>query len=437
MLAFDDRSSVSGLFSHERRSGGSTVPEAGSVIGGSYNVIGVLGSGAMGVVLLANDETLERNVAIKFLHCGLLTTTFRALFLDEARAMARVRHPNVVQVHAFGEYGEAPYMVMEFVEGRPLDEWLAERRSPLELDLGLRILEDVCSGVAAIHACNTVHRDIKPSNILLDREQRARVADLGLAVLHRQDDPARAQLVGTPAYMAPELAFSRQWDSTLPFRADVYSVACVAYELFTGAPPFDGSGTMGVLLQHATMAVVAPSQLRPDLPVGLDRALLRALAKDPRERTPSIEAFRNDLLAADRGSLDPERILVAEDNDESREVLKLTLSKAFPTAEIECVADGLAALEAFERKPPSVAILDLRMPGLDGLHLTKRLRERRASAAMPIIVLTASGGPSEWRQLAALGADRLLVKPVVVEDVVALIRRALRERSLSVLQVLA
>jgi DNA-binding response OmpR family regulator len=112
------------------------------------------------------------------------------------------------------------------------------------------------------------------------------------------------------------------------------------------------------------------------------------------------------------------------------------LAQEFPDAEIECVSDGAMALEAFDRQPPSVTILDLHMPGIDGMDLTKHLRQRCSSAAMPIIVLTASGGPNEWRMLAALGADRLLVKPVVADDVVALVRRALQERSSSLPQVM-
>jgi serine/threonine protein kinase len=388
----------------------------------------------MGVVLLAHDETLDRRVAIKFTRPGLLSARFRERFLAEARSMARVSHPNVLQVHAYGEHGDAPYFVMEFVEGRTLEQWLVETGSPPTIDVALSILDDVCRGVSAIHAQDTVHHDIKPSNILLDDELRPRVADLGLAVLYRLEQPAKYELIGTPAYMAPEIAFSTDHDPALRFRADVYSLACVAYQLFTGRPPFDAATNIGILLQHATRPVPPPSSLRLDLPVELDNAVLRALEKDPVARTPTVEGFRRDLMAARGESLDPARILVAEDEDDSREALRLILALEFPNAEIVCVRDGLAALEAFDRNPPSVAILDLRMPGIDGMELTKLLRERGSSATMPIIILTASGGPAEWRRLAALGADRLLVKPVVFGDVVAVVRRALSERSSGGLQ---
>jgi eukaryotic-like serine/threonine-protein kinase len=415
--------------SEERLIDESVGPAPGTLIGGAYRIIGSLGAGSMGVVLLAHDETLDRRVAIKFTRLSLLSARFRERFLSEARAMARVSHPNVLQVHAYGQHGDAPYFVMEFVEGRTLDQWLKQRPSPPTIDVALRILDDVCRGVSAIHAQDTVHHDIKPSNILLDDELRPRVADLGLAVLYRREQPARQEIIGTPAYMAPEIAFSKEPHSALRFRADVYSLACVAYQLFTGTPPFTAATNIGILLEHASRPVPPPSGLRPDLPAELERAVLRALEKDPLLRTSTVEEFRRDLIASRGDRLDPARILVAEDEDESREALRLILALEFPNAQIECVQDGLAALEACDRSAPSVAILDLRMPGIDGMELTKLLRERGSCATMPIIILTASGGPAEWRRLAALGADRLLVKPVVFDDVVAVVRRALGERS--------
>ncbi|HEV3191031.1 MAG TPA: serine/threonine-protein kinase, partial [Polyangiaceae bacterium] len=376
------------------------VPVAGTVIDRSYRILRLLGQGAMGAVFLARDETLDRQVAIKFTHPNRLTESSRKRFLDEARAMARVNHPNVVQVYAFGESEDRPYFVMEFVEGQTLEQWLNDHTAPADVDVALGILDAMCLGVAAIHAENTVHHDIKPSNILLDDQRRPRVADLGLAALRQLEPSNQSEAVGTPVYMAPEIAFSSHADPLLRSRADVYSLACVAYQLLTGRPPFEGTTNVNVLLQHASMPVPLPSSLRPGLPEELDRALLHALEKDPAARTPSVEAFRRDLASARRGSLEPKRILIAEDHEDSREALKLSLAHGFPNAEIECVSNGTSALEAFDRTPPSVTILDLRMPGIDGLDLTKLLRERRSSANMPIIVLTASGGPQEWRMLA-------------------------------------
>jgi len=401
-------------------------PEPGSLVGGCYRILRTLGSGAMGTVLLAQDEVLDRRVAIKFVRPNNLDASAGKQFLDEARAMARVCHPNVVQVYACGEHEESPYFVMEFVEGRTLGRWLEVRSAPAELDVALQILNDLCLGVAAIHAQETVHYDIKPSNILLDSALRPRVADLGLAVMYRYGQRGNRGVIGTPAYMAPEIAFSKVEDTVMRSRVDVYSLACVAYELLTGRLPFDGQTNVAILLQHAADQVAPPSAVRADLPHAFDGALLRALRKDPCARTPSIEAFRRDLAAARLESRDPTRLLVADDDDGSREGLRRLFAQEFPNADIACVPDGLAALEAFERHRPSVAILDLCMPGLDGLALTQRFREKVSSAAMPIIILTGSGGPDEWTRLAALGADRFLVKPVITADLVDLIRRVIR-----------
>jgi eukaryotic-like serine/threonine-protein kinase len=403
-----------------------------------YCVLAPLGSGAMGEVVLAEDTVLSRRVAIKFVHPWLLDDRFRERFTAEARAMARVSHPNVLQIYAFSEHEGAPYFVMEFVDGRSLADWLDESDAPKDVDLAIDILTQICLGVAAIHAANTVHRDLKPSNILLDDHLRPRIADLGLAMLCKQERTAgpggATEVAGTPDYMAPETAFPDGVDPALRPRADIYSLGCIAYELLTGRPPFvvDGSmadGPMAMMLQHAVTPVPPLSTLRAGLPPELEAAVLRALNKNPSERTPTAEAFRRDLVAARRGDQEPVRILVAEDDEGFRGALGIMLATEFPDAEVECVEDGLEALAAFDRKRPSVAILDLAMPGLDGIELTGLIRARDPAAAIPIIILTASGGPGEWKRLAALGADRFLVKPVVLDDVVAMVRRSLHERS--------
>jgi serine/threonine-protein kinase len=237
--------------------------------------------------------------------------------------------------------------------------------------------------------------------------------------------------------MAPEVAFSERIDAELRARADVYSLGCLAYQLLTGRLPFEGNANIAVLLQHATTPPVPPRSLRADLPHELDRTVLQALAKDPRQRTSSVKAFQRDIALARLGEREPGRILVAEDDDDFRRALTLFLNLQFPNAEIECVRDGAGALEAVDRRPPSVAIVDLRMPVIDGLELTRRLRARRAAAETPIIVMTACGGTEEWKLLSELGADRFLVKPLVLDDLAALMRRVISERKSASRRVLA
>jgi serine/threonine-protein kinase len=343
--------------------------------------------------------------------------------------MALVSHPNVLTIHAFGEHQGTPFMVMELVEGQTLDRWLASQTPYPDLDLSLRILNQVCLGVSAIHAAGTLHRDLKPSNILLDHQLRARVSDLGLAVQFR-DGALIKEVVGTPGYIAPEIQFdAAPGGGGASPQSDLYSLACLAFELLTGEPPFSASDDLALAVMHARQPAPRPSSVRSDLPRAFDGVLERALAKDPRERTQSVELFRRSLLEARNDSLEPVRILVAEDDPDFRDLLELVLHSEFPGADVECVADGRSAVQAFERKPASVLVLDLQMPEIDGIGVTALVRGRPEARQVPIIVLTASGGSREWQLLSSLGADRLLVKPVNLDDLVATIRRAARERS--------
>ncbi len=407
------------------------MPVQGDVIGGMYRVEGELGSGAMGVVLLAVDVRLNRKVAIKLIQSSLFAKHFHDRFLQEARAMAEVTHPHVLVIHAFGEHNRVPYFVTEFVAGTTLDRVIAECRHAMDVDLALRILDEICLGVTALHAAGIVHRDIKPANILLDAEHRVRVGDLGLAQKY-VTAKAIKELVGTLGYIAPELMLETGARVAASPSSDLYSLACVAYELLTGQPPFDSNTDDGLIHLHSTANVVRPSFVRRDLPHALDAVLLRALAKSPAIRTPSVEQFRLELQAARAKGVEPTRILVAEDEDDFRELLEIKLRAEFPDAEVETVSDGQAALAAFDRRPASVVILDLQMPLLDGIATTVLLRARPASASVPIVVLTASGGPTEWKLLASLGADRFLVKPVDLDDVVGIVRRIVKERARAV-----
>jgi eukaryotic-like serine/threonine-protein kinase len=405
--------------------------QAGTLIDGVYRVLGPLGSGSMGVVLLAEDESLDRRVAIKFVHSSLHRHDFIERFTAEARALARVSHPNVLQIYAFGEHDGAPYFATEFVEGQTLEQWLGRSGAHPDLEVALEIIDGICDGVAAIHAANTVHRDLKPGNVLLDTKLRPHIADLGLAMLCRDDVEIGPEVVGTPAYMAPEIAFATDFAPAAPSLADVYSLGCMTYEVVTARPPFEAEGhgpsPVGLILQHRIGTVTPPSLVRPGLSPELDAVILRALAKDPAKRTQSVTAFQRELMEARAAtSSSSVRILVADDHDDFRGALQIILAIEFPGADIECVEDGTSALAAFDRKRPSVAILDLQMPGLDGTQLTELIRQRDPLATIPILIMTASGGPREWERLAAMGADRFFVKPIVVEDMVAMVRQLLR-----------
>jgi serine/threonine-protein kinase len=403
----------------------------GALVDRTYRVERALGVGGMGSVALATDERLDRKVAIKFIKPELFAfPEMRTFFHDEARAMARVGHRNVLSVFAFGEHDGTPYFVMEYVEGRTVDQWLRQRPAGAFPDVGeaVRILEQACLGVEAIHATSTVHRDLKPSNLLIDGSFRVAVGDLGVARVLDAGATSGNFIVGSALYMAPEAAFGEDEAPELASRRDIYALGCIAYELLTGRPPFVGDTDMNVLTQHVLQEPAPPSKLRPGLSSGYDEVILKALAKDPLKRYPTVDAFRRALIAEHSGTREPERILIADDDDDWRGLIVSSLKQRFPHAVIDEVADGELALAAFEENPYSVVLVDLQMPEVDGARLTLLLRSAESSARTPIIVLTAAGGPREWQRLSAIGADAFLVKPVNADDVELVIRRTMRSR---------
>ena len=402
----------------------------GDVIDRSYRIERTLGVGGMGVVALAHDERLDRRVAIKLIKPELFAfPEMRTFFDTEARAMARVSHPNVVHVYAFGDHGSVPYFVMEYVEGTSVEHWLRARPEGAfpDMEEAIRILDQACLGVEAIHGTSTVHRDIKPSNLLLESNGRVRVGDLGVARILEASESTNV-VVGSALYMAPEAALAEEEGTDLAHRRDIYALGCLAYELFTGRPPFLGATDMNVLSQHVLQEPTPPSAHRPGLTQGYDEIILRALAKDPHKRYATVGAFRRALLAEHGGTREPERILIADDDPDWREIIGSSLRERFPHAQVDEVSDGAEALKAFEEHPYSAVLVDLEMPEVDGAKLTQLLRELDASKRTPIIVLTAAGGPKEWQRLSAIGADGFLVKPVNADDVESLIRRTMKSR---------
>jgi eukaryotic-like serine/threonine-protein kinase len=399
-------------------------PEPGQIIDGAYRVIRALGQGGMGVVLLAHDERLDRDVAIKVIRPRLLRIpNFRKRFLAEARAMARVRHENVVAIHAFGELTGVPYFVMEYVIGTDLETW-SDAHSPLHVDEAVGILAQICRGVQAIHDAGAVHRDLKPSNVLIGSGMRVAVADFGLAHLPA-DVGASGSFVlgGTPEYMAPELVTD---EGAIGPASDLYSLGVIAYLLLTGHHPFPDAES---LARRFLAPAPRPSEARPELPAAFDAVVVHALAHDPDQRPASARAMSEALQAARRrppsSAPRPPRVLVADDDPHMRALLTATLRATVPGARIESVADGQSALAALDREPADVALVDLQMPGLNGLEVTASLRASERGRRTPILIMTAVGGAADWRVLAGMGASGFLVKPFTPQQLAAAVSRAL------------
>jgi serine/threonine protein kinase len=252
-----------------------------------YEVIEVLGRGGMGIVFKAYDAQLARLVAIKVLHPHLaIHPSSRKRFSREARALAALRHPNVVAIHQVGEIRDIPYLVMEYVDGCSVHERLA-RAAPPQVEEILQIGMQVASALAAAHALGIIHRDIKPANLLLESGSgQVQLTDFGLA--RALDDASLTQsglLAGTPEYMAPEQARGERPDQ----RADLFSLGTVLYALCTGSSPFRADNSMAVLCKISVDTPTPVHEVRPDLPAWLSAIVAKLHAKDPAERFQSAD----------------------------------------------------------------------------------------------------------------------------------------------------
>jgi len=265
-------------------------PEA--AIGG-YEILAEIARGGMGVVYRARDPRLEREVALKVLS-GVDDEEARERFAIEARATARLSHPHIVGIQAVGEDHGRPYLVMDLVEGRSLKAELDDV-GPLEPRRAAQLVADLADALAYAHARAILHRDLKPHNVLLDRADRARLTDFGLAkeVARGETLTATGQVLGTPAYMSPEQA---QGDPQLiDRRSDVYGLGATLYALLTGRPPFRGATVWNVLDAVAHDPVEPPRSLRPEVEHDLETIVLTCLEKEPDQRYGTMQALREDL----------------------------------------------------------------------------------------------------------------------------------------------
>lgn len=277
-------------------------PASGDVIiDGRYRVAEQLGAGSMGVVYRAEDVFLGRTVAIKVIdpaHGADEETGER--FLKEARALAQIRHDNVVQVYAFGPHGDSFYFAMEYIAGRNLDDVLEElnaRGESMTPQAAMAIIRPIARGLGAVHDRGLVHRDVKPGNIVLEHGTgRPVLVDFGLARQRSNATAKMSSVAGTPSYMAPEQATDPD-GSRVTYRADVYALAGTVFELLSGKPMFDHEDVFEILKAHLEQPPTPISSLRPEL-AAFDAPIARALAKDPLARHESCEAFLADLEAA-------------------------------------------------------------------------------------------------------------------------------------------
>jgi serine/threonine protein kinase len=267
----------------------------GTVLSGRYRLEAKLGSGGMSTVYLARDETLDRPVAIKVLHREMSEQEDQLQrFRQEARAVAKLSHPNVVSVIDAGEDGGHPYIVFEYVKGETLKQRIA-RVGGLDTQEAIAYAIEVARGLSVAHSRNMVHRDIKPQNVLIDEEGRAKLTDFGISrQLEQEGVTATGRVLGTTDYVAPEQAMGRDVDP----RSDVYSLGVVLYEMLVGQVPFHADSQVGVAMKHVNEELPDVQRRRPEVSAAVALVVERATAKNPAERYQAIGEMIGDLETA-------------------------------------------------------------------------------------------------------------------------------------------
>ena len=266
---------------------------------GKYRVMERLGRGGMAEVYKAYHPHLDRYVALKVLH-GYLTEggDFMERFNREAKAVANLRHSNIVQVFDFDIEDETPYMVMEFIDGETLKatmDHFAKQGKTMPLAEAIEIFRQVALALAYAHEQGLYHRDIKPSNVMVGEDGKVYLTDFGIArIVSDTQFTASGALLGTPAYMAPEQALGEK----LTAACDIYSLGIVLYELITGQVPFDSDTPMAVIQKHLNSPLPMPSTIRADIPSRLEMVVLKALSKAPEDRYQNVSDMLQDVEKA-------------------------------------------------------------------------------------------------------------------------------------------
>lgn len=371
-----------------------------------YRVMEEVGRGGMAVVYRGYDQTLDRQVAIKVLHPHLATDAdSRVRFQREARAVARLHHPHIIEIFDFADRDDGPsYIVTEFIEGETLKAFI-ERHRLFFPEIAVMIAIQLCEAVGHAHKLQIIHRDLKPENVMVDRQGSLKLMDFGIAKVldHEQQMTLTGSILGSPAHMAPELLEGKELD----FRSDVFSIGTVLYWLATGQLPFTGKNPHQVLRAILEGRFPDPRRINPQVGEPLAAVITRALAHDPAERYPSASAMLSSLhgLLADLEISDIDSELryffsepVSYADKLKHKVEALLLRRGRERLASKKVA---LALQDFDRllalQPAHAEVLAL----VNGIQRGQRRRKRLAI-----------GGAIACACLLALGVWKLLPEPV-------------------------
>ena len=296
----------------------------GERISGRYKIIKKIGSGGMANVYLAEDLILEREVAVKMMSLNFQEDEARdnlRRFQREALSTTELIHPNIVNIYDVGE-GDNPYIVMEFVDGTDLKKYIQDNH-PIPYSKVIKIMSQILSGISNAHANGIIHRDIKPHNILIDNEGTVKITDFGIAVALSQNSITQTNsILGSVQYISPEQARG----NVVTKQSDVYSLGIVLYEMLTGTVPFEGESAVSVALKHFQAPIPSLREFDSRIPQPLENVVLKATAKEPKDRYASVSEMLTDLET----SLDPNRrdeaiFIPADLNQEDTLIMKQPL----------------------------------------------------------------------------------------------------------------
>lgn len=378
----------------------------GTLVADTYKVRALLGAGGAAQVFDAFDVNLARRVAVK---ANLPATSS---IKNEARALAAVRHPGVVTVHAFGVHDGIEYMVMEHIAGVTLRNHLESLESS-ELPLGERldILIAVADGLAAIHRAGISHGDVKLENVLLSASGRVVLMDLGL--VRAAYEPDEGIVRGTPAYMAPEIV-SNCFKNAGWQLIDAYAFGVLAHRVLSGALPFVAESDLEVVQLHVHAEV---PRLGDHVPSRLRELVAQLLAKEPTDRPSTMDAVvwqlrtvKSELARENAPPRPPFSVLVVDDDVDIARIIAMYVKQASPRVEVQVASSADEALHVFREKPPHLVFLDLMMPKTNGLELFTYLRGLRLVDASTVVAMSAGGSEGDVALMMELGAHDFLLK---------------------------
>ncbi|RHW36457.1 Stk1 family PASTA domain-containing Ser/Thr kinase [Neobacillus notoginsengisoli] len=320
----------------------------GKRISGRYKILDAIGGGGMANVYLAHDVILDRNVAVKVLRLDFANDEeFIRRFHREAQSATSLAHPNIVSIYDVGEEEGIYYIVMEFVDGQTLKQYI-QQFSPLRVDAAIDIMRQLTSAIAHAHQNHIVHRDIKPHNILVDNKGNVKITDFGIAMaLSATSITQTNSVLGSVHYLSPEQARGGMANK----KSDIYSLGIVMFELLTGRLPFFGESAVSIALKHLQTETPSIRRWNPQIPQSVENIVLKATAKDPFLRYDSVEEMEEDLQT----SLYPERLnepkfFVPEDIDATKAIPVITAEQSVKNLD-ETIVHGQAKHEETAAKP--------------------------------------------------------------------------------------